>query len=201
MPLVGRPRFSHPHFSTRDGESGATRLAAQSRLRYDGRMTGAAASPIRLTREQAAFLESGVSIIAAARDGQNRPLVGRCTGCRIAADGAVTLFLSRLRYPLLVDAIRRGSALAANFSEPSSNKSLQVKAATAAAVDLAPGDLDSIAAYLTLYAADLERIGDRAALARTVLTAAPGDLAAIRFQPDAIFTQTPGPAAGNRIGA
>jgi len=154
----------------------------------------------QLTSEQAAFLESGVSIIAASRDARGRPLLGRCAGCRVGPDGTVTLLLSRARYPLLIDAIRRSGAIAATFAEPSSHKSLQLKSAGAKFAALAPGDEDCAAAYLALFAADLDRIGQPADLARTVLAAAPGELVAIRFRPEALYTQTPGAKAGQAVG-
>ena len=153
-----------------------------------------------LDKDQAAFVESGVSIIAASRDPQNRPFQGRCPGCRIAPDGlSLTIFLSRQKYPLLLDAIRRSGALAVSFSEPSSNRSLQLKSLNAELVELQSGDVESVTAHLDLFAADLERIGHSGDLGRMVLSCNPSELAAVRFVPHEAFTQTPGPVAGKRI--
>ncbi len=99
-----------------------------------------------LDKDQIAFIESGVSIMVASRDPHNRPFEGRSAGCRVAPDGsAVTVFLSRLKYPLLLDAIRRSGVLAVSFSEPSSNRSLQLKSTTAEMVELRDGDAQSVA--------------------------------------------------------
>ena len=153
-----------------------------------------------LDKDQAAFIESGVSIIAASRDPQNRPFLGRCPGCRVAPDrSSITIFLSRQKYPLLLDAIRRSGVVAISFSEPSSNRSLQLKSGRAELVELQDGDVQSVAAHLDLFAADLERIGHAGALGRTVLACSSGELAAVRFVPHEAFTQTPGPVAGRRI--
>jgi hypothetical protein len=155
-----------------------------------------------LDKDQIAFIESGVSIIVASRDSQNRPFEGRSAGCRAAPDGsAVTVFLSRLKYPLLLDAIRRSGVVAVSFSEPSSNRSLQLKSTTAEMVELRDGDAESVATHLELFAADLDRIGHLGNLGRTVLASSLTELAAVRFTPLEAFTQTPGPVAGKRIGA
>jgi hypothetical protein len=155
----------------------------------------------QLSKEHVAFVESGVSVVLASRDSQNRPFLGRASGCHVAADGRIKIFISRRKYPFLLDAIRRTGAVAASFSEPSTNKSLQIKGAGAQLAELDPGDIDRIADHLNLFAADVERIGLRAALPRTVLAAAAEDLQAVVFVPAVAFIQTPGPVAGNQIGA
>lgn len=156
----------------------------------------------RLGKDHIGFMESGVSIRAASHDTQNRPVQGHAGGCRVASDGGrVTIFLSRVKYPLLLDAIRRSGVVAVSFIEPSTNKSIQVKGEAAELAQSQPGDLERIAAYLDLFTADLERIDVRAALGRAVLTIAPADLAAIDFTPAIAFIQTPGAKAGAPIEA
>jgi len=154
----------------------------------------------RLNKAQIGFLESGVSIRVASHDIQNRPVQGHAGGCRIAAGGErVTIFLSRAKYPLLLDAVRRSGMVAASFIEPSTNKSIQVKGEAGELTEPEKGDQERIAAYLDLFAADLERINVRGALGRAVLSIQPGDLAAITFIPTIAFIQTPGANAGAPI--
>ena len=153
----------------------------------------------RLSKKHIDFIESGVSIIAASHDTQNRPVLGHAAGCRAGPDGRLTIFLSRAKYPLLLDAIRRSGSVAVSFNEPSTNKSIQVKGTAAELVAIESGDAERIAAYLDLFAADLERINVRGDLGRAVLTCAPGDLGAIAFVPTVAFTQTPGPRAGSAL--
>lgn len=154
----------------------------------------------RLNKDQIGFMESGVSIRAASHDTQNRPVLGHGGGCRVAGDGTrVTIFLSRVKYPLLLDAVRRSGVIAVSFIEPSTNKSIQVKGEAAELIEPENGDAERIAAYQDLFAADLERINVRAALGRAVLAIAPGDLAAIAFTPTIAFIQTPGPKAGTPV--
>jgi hypothetical protein len=154
----------------------------------------------RLSTDHAAFVESGVSITVASRDSQNRPLVGRSVGCVVADDRQqIKIFLSRRKYPLLVDAIRRSGAVAVSFSEPSSHTTLQLKSTSAELTEVVTSDTERVAAHVVLFAADLERIFHRGALARAILECSPGDLVAVAFYPLAAFSQTPGPLAGCRI--
>ena len=156
----------------------------------------------RLSKDHIGFMESGVSIRAASHDTQNRPITGHASGCRAAADGSrVTLFLSRAKYPLLLDAIRRSGVVAASFIEPSTNKSIQVKGEAAELTEPRAGDTERLAAHLDLFAADLERINVCGALGRAVLAIAPGDLTAISFTPTTAFIQTPGAKAGTPVEA
>lgn len=156
----------------------------------------------QLNKSQIGFMESGVSIRVASHDTQNRPVQGHAGGCRVTGDGGrVTLFLSRAKYPLLLDAVRRSGVVAVSFIEPSTNKSIQVKGESAELTEPETGDLERIAAYLDLFTADLERINVRAAFGRAVLAIAPADLAAVTFTPAIAFIQTPGPKAGKRIEA
>jgi hypothetical protein len=156
----------------------------------------------RLNKQQIGFMESGVAITAASHDIENRPVLGRMMGCRVAADGArITLFLSRVKYPLLLDAFRRSGKVAASFTEPSSNQSIQVKGEGAELVEMLTGDPERIAACFDLFTADLERINIPRVLAEAVQAFHPGDIAAISFTPTVAFIQTPGAKAGSPIAA
>ena len=154
----------------------------------------------QIDREHVVFIESGVIISAAARNAQNRPVIGRSVGCVVTdGDQRIKVFVSRRKYPLLLDAIQRSRAVAANFTEPSTNRSLQLKSTSACVVELGIGDFDRTLAYLDVLCADLDRIGQTGLLARTLLQASAGELAAVSFVPDSAYSQTPGPVAGCQI--
>ena len=154
----------------------------------------------QLSSSQIGFMESGVSIVAASRDTQNRPLLGHAIGCRVVPDGArVTIFLSRQKYPRLLDGLRRSGSIAVSFTEPSTNRSIQVKGKEVALEAGETGDAARIRAYLTLFTADLDRIHVRAEMVYAALAPAAGDLAAIAFTPTTAFVQTPGARAGAAI--
>ncbi len=162
-------------------------------------MTGT--TQFTLSETHAGFCESGVRIVIASRDVQNRPLLGLAVGCRVGTDRRrVTLLLPRHRYPLLVDAIRRSGAIAASFSEPSSHKGIQLKGTDAALVAIEAADAQRMAAYIELLAGDVERVGNSGRLVRAALHCPIDEVAAIAFTPQAAYTQTPGALAGNRLG-
>jgi hypothetical protein len=154
----------------------------------------------RLSKQQIGFLESGVSVSAASHDIQNRPVQGRCEGCRVSADGTrITLFLSRVKYPFLLDAVRRSGTVAVSFTEPSTNVSIQIKGGEAELAELEPGDDKRIAAYFDLFTAELKRINIPPVLAHAVHDTGPGEMTAIAFTPVIAFSQTPGAKAGSPL--
>ena len=156
----------------------------------------------RLGSSHIGLMESGVSIVAASHDTRNRPVLGRALACRVASDGGrVTILLSRVKYPLLLDALRRSGAIAVSFTEPSTDRSIQVKGTD---VEVAPaGDADSarLDTYFCLFTADLQRIHVKSDLAHAALGCAPADLTAVSFTPTIAFVQTPGAQAGSLIPA
>jgi hypothetical protein len=156
----------------------------------------------RLGSSHIGFMESGVSIAVASRDTQNRPVLGRALACRVAGDGArVTILVSRVKYPLLLDALRRSGTIAVSFTEPSTDRSIQVKGAE---VELQPaGEADSarIDTYFCLFTADLQRIAVKAELAHAALGCAIADLVTVAITPTVAFVQTPGAQAGSPIPA
>jgi len=154
----------------------------------------------RLGSSHIGMMESGVSIVAASRDTQNRPLLGRAMACRVAGDGGrVTILLSRVKYPLLLDALRRSGTIAVSFTEPSTDRSIQVKGADVTVEPAGEADSARIATYFCLFTADLQRIHVKSDLAHAALGCAPADLAAVSFMPTVAFVQTPGAQAGSPI--
>lgn len=148
------------------------------------------------------LMESGVSIVAASRDTQNRPVLGRALACRVGGDGRrVSFLLSRVKYPLLLDGLRRSGAVAVSFTEPSTDRSIQVKGIDVALAPADAADHARLATYFCLFTADLSRIHVKAELAHAALGCQPEDLVAVSFTPTAAFVQTPGAQAGSLIPA
>jgi hypothetical protein len=157
--------------------------------------------PPLLDPENAALLEGGVSITVGGRDAQMRPCLARAFGARISEDRRqVTVFLSRRQARPLLDAIEANGALAAVFSEPSSHRSLQVKATDARILPAAPEDVAQVAAYRGAFVDEVGRLGFPGPLVRALLAAPPEDLVAVAFTPGAAHHQTPGPLAGTPLG-
>ena len=153
---------------------------------------------VQLTVEQAAFLQGPVSINigAAGRDGW--PHVCRAQGCVVARDRrTVTLLLSARRGRELLDALDAGSGIAAVFSRPSTHATLQLKAAQATRVTLNAALRADNGRYAQAFADELMGLGFGPELGQGLVAVMTGDdLVALRFAPDIVFDQTPGPAAG-----
>jgi hypothetical protein len=127
-------------------------------------------------------------------------VIGRFVGSAVTDGGQrIRLLISRRKYPLFFDAVRRSGVIAVNVTEPSTNRSLQLKSTSGEVIEPGSGDFDLVSAYLDLLCADLDRMEQSGLVARTVLQVIPEELAAVLFAPEAAFIQTPGPAAGRRI--
>lgn len=158
---------------------------------------------VPLSVEQSAFLQGPVSINVAAAGRDGWPCVCRAQGCTVAHDRkAVTLLLSARRGRELLDALDGGSGIAAVFSRPATHATLQLKAAHATRVAIKAAHHECEARYARAFADELVSLGYGAELGQgliAMMTA--NDLVALRFAPDIVFDQTPGPAAGRVLAA
>jgi hypothetical protein len=156
--------------------------------------------PVALDADDAAFLEGGVSIIAAARDDRNETTLSRAIGCRVSADRRrVTIFLSAAQSAELLADLRANGVIAVVFSQPTSHRTIQLKGIDAAIVPLQADDPHLWAAYRERMAAEVQPIGFSETFVRTMLNAPAGDVVAVAFTPSAAFLQTPGPKAGTPL--
>jgi hypothetical protein len=153
-----------------------------------------------LDAEHAAFIQGGVSVVVSTRNEALVPDVARGCGCRVSRD--------RRRVTVLVDCARAGSVLtnvqanghvAVVFSQPSTHRTLQLKGTDATVARTAPADLRAARRHLEAWVADMQQLGYGADFGRAVHGEG-ADLAAITFSVAAAFEQTPGPAAGRRLG-
>jgi hypothetical protein len=159
------------------------------------------ATPPLLDPAHAAFIQSGVSIVAASRDRENNPMLARAIACRVSPDRQrVTVFLSRRQAGLLLADVGANRVLAVVFSQPSTHRTIQLKSVDAAEVPLAAGDVERMAEHARLVADDLKRLGHGDELLSAYFSYAIEDVVAVAFTPSAAFTQTPGPGAGARLG-
>ncbi|MHB1214128.1 MAG: hypothetical protein ACYCY9_03985 [Thiobacillus sp.] len=158
---------------------------------------------VQLTAGQAAFLQGPVSINVAASGRDGWPCVCRAQGCMVARDRrTVTVLLSARRGREVLDALEGGSSLAAVFSRPATHATLQLKAGHATRVALNATHRDCDARYARAFADELVTLGYGAELGQGLMAMmAARDLVALRFAPEIIFDQTPGPAAGRVLAA
>ena len=159
-----------------------------------------AVESVSLEPEDAAFIQGGVSIIAAARDGTNDTTVARAMGCRVLPDRRqVTIFLSAAQSGALLSDIRANGILAVVFSQPTSHRTIQLKGTDAVVVSLENDDPHIWAAYREQLTGELKALGFSDAFVRAMLKAPSGDVVAVTFTPSAAFLQTPGPKAGTPL--
>ncbi len=153
---------------------------------------------VQLSTEHAAFLQGPVSINLAASGRDGWPCVCRAQGCAVSRDRrSVTVLVSPRRGRELLAAIDGGSAIAAVFSRPATHATLQLKARQATRLPPGPALRGCNRRYAQAFADELVGLGYGADLGQGVLALmAAGDLVALRFAPEVVFDQTPGPRAG-----
>lgn len=153
-----------------------------------------------LAPDVASFIEDRVMMLVATRDAAHRPMIGRGSGARYeAGTGLVLVLVSASQWPRAVAHAGAGLPMAATFVMPSDYRAYQIKGVIA---DARPADDNERAhgeRYLREQLEEMRRLGvTRLQLSSTL---SDRDLTAIRFKPLDVFQQTPGPGAGQRLGA
>jgi len=148
--------------------------------------------------EQAALMQRRVSINAASRDDQLRPHLMRAMGCRLSpALDEVTLFMSASSSTDVLADLRANGLIAVVFSEPSTDRTLQLKGRDARIGPLAHDDLPCVQHYIERFADEIAALGFDRDVAKTLFDHdGIDDLVAVSFRPLEAFEQTPGPNAG-----
>ena len=153
-----------------------------------------------LDEDHAAFIQSGVSILAASRDASNAPQLARAIGCRISPDRRrVTVFVAAFQAATLIAALRATRTIAVGFNLPSTHRAFQLKGTDATVGPLDRGDLEIAVRYVDAFVANIALLGYSEPIGRALLAFDPAELLAISFTPSAAFVQTPGPRAGARV--
>ncbi len=152
--------------------------------------------------DHAAFMQGGVSVIVASRNPSLVADVVRGCGCRVSRDRRrVTVLVEPGRASELLEDIRLTGTIAVVFSRPSTHRTIQLKGIDAEIVPVTAADRRMAERHLGAWVQELVSIGYTAEFAAAVRGRAEQGLAAIAFTPVAAFQQTPGPAAGERLGA
>lgn len=149
-----------------------------------------------LDESHAAFIQSAVSISAAARAADGMPALARSHGCSLNRSGRVRLLFARPKSQELLAAVAATRVIAVAFNEPTTHRSIQLKGRDAAIVPSDAADEGLASRYRDLMAGELLGMGYSGQWVGTLLFVAPGDLVAVEFTPARAFAQTPGPRAG-----
>ena len=146
---------------------------------------------------QAAFLQGGVSISAASCGARPFPSVCRVLGCSIAENRQrLTVMVARSYAQELLEDVAHGGRLAVVFSQPSTNRTIQIKGDHAEAGVPDAQMLEAVRIHCDAFVDEVQRLGFPAPLVRSLLFCPEGDIVAIGFTPTAAFDQSPGPRAG-----
>ncbi len=171
-----------------------------------------------LSRMQAAFIQGPVSISLASRDAVRRTTIARGLSCRVSeARDQISILVCGVRAAPLLAELRvdegmdaRGRAthgavaggwVAASYSLPATHETLQVKGRDARVEPAQPGDEALAAAHRAAFATQIAVAGFTPAFTEALLHHEPGQLYWVRFTPAAVYMQTPGPRAGERLKA
>jgi hypothetical protein len=158
-------------------------------------------APVLLNAEVAAFIQGGVSVVVAGRNAALVPDVARGCGCHVSRDlRRVTVLVESGRSEDLLADIRATGQVAVVFSQPSTHRTIQLKGDDAAVVAVTAAQLRIAERHLLAWVSELASAGYRADFAEAVRGRPGRNVAAIRFTPSAAFEQTPGPAAGQKLG-
>jgi hypothetical protein len=154
-----------------------------------------------LNSDNAAFIQTGVSISLTACNSDRLPIMSRGMGCKVIDGGRqVGIFLNRTQAAELLDNIRSSGGRVANvFSLPSSNRTLQLKGVDARVLPFDPLDLPIVQAHIDDFVREVTPLGLPEEVVRCIFSYSPDDLVTVVYSPCAAFSQTPGPMAGNPI--
>jgi hypothetical protein len=128
------------------------------------------------------------------------PMVGKALGCTVAADRrALTVLFDGAQAPRIAADIAAGSPVAVVFSLPATHRTVQIKGARASIAPASPTQQVRAQLHVDAIVEHLVPLGYSEPALRMFFGFAPESLLAVHFAPAAVFAQTPGPRAGEKI--
>jgi hypothetical protein len=153
-----------------------------------------------LDPELAAFIGGGVSIAVATRDAGCTPHLVRGVGCHYDGRRVVVLVPVRQAGSVVAD-VKANGMVAVVFSRPSTHRTVQLKGDDASVAPAGSGDAACAPDYRRAFVEELQQLGWAPEFTEALLEGSAEELAAIAFTPAAAYSGTPGPLAGQRLGA
>lgn len=148
----------------------------------------------------AVFLAGPVAINVASRNAALVPSVARAYGCRVSPDRRqVTILLAEARARAVLRDLADGAPIAAVFSRPKTHIRLQLKGERAEVLPATAADRELMRAYGAAFAAEVCALGYPEAFAEQLIRPCGERATTVRFEPVALFEQTPGPRAGGKL--
>ena len=126
----------------------------------------------------------------------------RAVGSRVEEDGrTITVYLSRRQSRQVVQNLAATGNIAVVFSEPSTHRSVQLKASRLDMRSADSQDAPVLERYRVAMECEIQRVGIAPPLTRAMLAHRHHVLQPVRFTPEQAFDQTPGPRAGTPLGS
>lgn len=153
-----------------------------------------------LTDDERAFVCGPRSIYAASGATDHALSLVRALGCRVSDDGgSLLLVLQTEPARAVLDAISASRRIAAVYSDPRTNKTLQLKGNDAEVLDARPDASRLARLHVEHFLDVVVPLGYPEPIVRCLLGDPSAALSVVRFTPLARFEQTPGPAAGEKL--
>jgi hypothetical protein len=151
----------------------------------------------RIPDELAAFLESGVSIVVATRDGELSPDGAAGMAVRVHADRShLTVFLYEEAARRVLRNLKSHPEIALDLDLPTTHRACQVKGLYVSSRRAKAAERAEVERQGEAFAADLEAIG----IPRVMLAGwKTWPCTAIEVRVTQLFEQTPGPGAGEPL--
>jgi hypothetical protein len=147
--------------------------------------------------ELAAFLQEGVGIHIATRNGAMQPNGARGIAVTVEADGAhLVVYVAKIAAARILPDLEDNGQAAVSFGRPVDDRACQVKGVFAGGRDATDDERAAVLAQWDGFLGSLEKIGIPRAATKTWVT---WPAVAIRLRVNALFNQTPGPGAGAPI--
>jgi len=158
------------------------------------------AATVQLDAATAEFITGITSMSIATRDTRLIPAVGKASGCIVSADRcALTVLFDSGQSPRIAADIAAGSPVAVVFSLPATHRTVQIKGNRAVLAPASPTQLVRARLHVESIVEHLVPLGYSEPALRMFFGFAAESLLAAHFAPIAVFAQTPGPRAGERI--
>jgi hypothetical protein len=142
----------------------------------------------------AAFLEEGVGIHIATRNGSLEPNGARAIAVTVEADRKhFVVYVARVAAARILPDLEANGQAAVGFGRPVDDRACQVKGEFVAVRDATDEERPHVLAQWDGFLGSLEKIGIPRAATKTWVT---WPAVAIRLRANALFEQTPGPQAG-----
>lgn len=153
-----------------------------------------------IDNDTTAFIQTGVSISLAACAPDRRPCMSRGLACKLIDGGRqIGIALRRSQSAEVLENIRLTGRVAVVFSQPTTNRTVQLKGVDARIEAFDPADQALIVLHIAEFVPEAVALGTRPEMVRALLAYTLDDVTMVVFTPSAGFDQTPGPKAGERL--